>query len=61
MKSVFRLIITLLVLGLPAAYAQSAGEAEGTPFHISSRGLQVLVALYAAWGVRREACSGCAV
>ena len=38
MKSVLGHIFTLLVLGLPAAYAQSAGEAEGTPFHISSRG-----------------------
>jgi hypothetical protein len=46
MKSMIGLIFTFLVLSVPAAYAQSAGEAEGTPFHISSRG--------SAYGVQGE-------
>src|SRR5215204_6004306 len=46
MKSVVGLIVTLLVFSVPTAYAQSAGEAEGTPFHISSRG--------SAYGVQGE-------
>jgi hypothetical protein len=46
MKSVLRFVFALLVLGIPAAYAQSSGEGEGTPFHISSRG--------SAYGVQGE-------
>lgn len=46
MKFTTRLILTLLVLGVPASYAQSAGGGEGKPFHFSSRG--------SAYGVQAE-------
>ena len=38
MKSMLKLIFTFLLLGMPATYAQSAGEPKSLPFHISSRG-----------------------
>jgi hypothetical protein len=46
MRSMLRFIFAFFVLGIPAAYAQTADEAEGTPFHISSRG--------SAYGVQGE-------
>ena len=46
MKSMLKLIFTFLLLGMPATYAQSAGEPKAMPFHISSRG--------SAYGVQGE-------
>jgi len=46
MKSKLKLIITFLLLGMSATYAQSADGSEAKPFHISSRG--------SAYGVQGE-------
>ena len=46
MQSMLRLVFTFLVLSVPVTYAQSAGEVEDKPFHISSRG--------SAYGVQGE-------
>ncbi|MCM3872361.1 MAG: hypothetical protein ND895_16890 [Pyrinomonadaceae bacterium] len=46
MKSILKLMVTFLVLGISPAFAQSVDEPEATPFHISSRG--------SAYGVQGE-------
>ncbi len=46
MKSMLRLVLASLLLGMSAAYGQSADEPEAKPFHISSRGT--------AYGVQGE-------
>ena len=46
MKFILNLIFIFLLLGMPATYAQTAGEPKAMPFHISSRGT--------AYGVQGE-------
>lgn len=46
MKSILKVMVTFLLLGISPAYAQSVDEQEATPFHISSRG--------SAFGVQGE-------